>query len=141
MITVTSVGGVVGQPFAEAYCAAKFAVEGWMESLAPVIGKLGVDVSVIEPGAVATEFVANVRAGRDIEALIAEAGDYGPMMLNYIARTEESFRSAQTPPEVAAVVVAALTDDKPRFRYVTSEWADWFTGVKLADRTAPPYRR
>lgn len=35
LITVTSVGGVIGQPFNEAYCAAKFAVEGYMESLAP----------------------------------------------------------------------------------------------------------
>ena len=32
VLTVTSVGGVVGQPFNEAYCAAKFAVEGFMEA-------------------------------------------------------------------------------------------------------------
>ncbi|MFE5588105.1 SDR family NAD(P)-dependent oxidoreductase, partial [Kitasatospora sp. NPDC056531] len=30
VITVTSIGGAVGQPFNEAYCAAKFAVEGFM---------------------------------------------------------------------------------------------------------------
>ena len=33
LVTVTSVGGVVGQPFNEAYCAAKFAVEGFMEEI------------------------------------------------------------------------------------------------------------
>src|SRR6185369_13251407 len=44
VITVTSVGGVVGQPFNEAYCAAKFAVEGFMQSLAPVAATVGVDV-------------------------------------------------------------------------------------------------
>lgn len=60
LITVTSVGGVIGQPFNEAYCAAKFAVEGYMESLAPVAARLGVTVSVVEPGAVATEFVNNI---------------------------------------------------------------------------------
>ena len=43
-------GGVVGQPFNDAYCAAKFAVEGFMESLAPVAATAGVRVSVIEPG-------------------------------------------------------------------------------------------
>ena len=42
LVTVTSVGGVVGQPFNEAYCAAKFAVEGFMESLAPVAATVGV---------------------------------------------------------------------------------------------------
>ncbi len=70
VITVTSVGGVVGQPFNEAYCAAKFAVEGFMESLAPVAATVGVHVAVIEPGPVATEFVNNV--GADVDRLFAE---------------------------------------------------------------------
>src|SRR4051794_24666865 len=48
LITITSVGGVVGQPFNEAYCAAKFAVEGFMESLAPVAAALGVAVCIVE---------------------------------------------------------------------------------------------
>ena len=55
-----SIGGVVAQPFNDAYCAAKFAVEGMMESLAPVAAEFGVDVILIEPGAVATNFVQNV---------------------------------------------------------------------------------
>ena len=42
LLTVSSVGGVVGQPFNEAYCAAKFAVEGFMESLTPVAATQGV---------------------------------------------------------------------------------------------------
>lgn len=75
LLTVTSVGGVIGQPFNEAYCAAKFAVEGFMESLAPVAATVGVTVSVIEPGAVASEFVANV--GLDPQAEAA-AGPYAP---------------------------------------------------------------
>jgi hypothetical protein len=37
ILTVTSVGGAVGQPFADAYCGAKFAVEGFMQSLAVVL--------------------------------------------------------------------------------------------------------
>ena len=78
VITVTSVGGVVGQPFNEAYCAAKFAVEGFMESLAPVAATVGVHVSVIEPGPVTTEFVNNV--GVDVDRLFAEGGDYTPAM-------------------------------------------------------------
>src|ERR1700692_2336459 len=41
VIPATSVGGVVGQPFNEAYCAAKFAAEGFMESLAPVAATVG----------------------------------------------------------------------------------------------------
>ncbi|MEP6650583.1 MAG: SDR family NAD(P)-dependent oxidoreductase, partial [Lapillicoccus sp.] len=74
VVTVSSVGGVVGQPFNEAYCAAKFAVEGFMESLAPVAASVGVRVVVVEPGAVSSEFVANV--GVDLEGLISAAGAY-----------------------------------------------------------------
>ncbi|MBW5480987.1 SDR family oxidoreductase [Streptomyces bambusae] len=132
LITVTSVGGVVGQPFNEAYCAAKFAVEGYMESLAPVARTVGVSVSVIEPGAVATEFVTNI--GLDIEAEIAAAGPYADAMRSYIDVVVGQFMDgAQTPAGAAEAVMEALTADSPAFRIQTTDWARTFTGAKLAD--------
>ncbi|GFH38211.1 SDR family NAD(P)-dependent oxidoreductase [Streptomyces pacificus] len=132
LITVTSVGGVVGQPFNEAYCAAKFAVEGYMESLAPVAASVGVGVSVVEPGAVATEFVNNV--GLDLEAEMAAAGPYAPALDAYVNRTVAQFMNgAQTQDEAAAAVLEALTADDAPFRIQTSEWARDFTGMKLKD--------
>ncbi|MFF4421746.1 SDR family NAD(P)-dependent oxidoreductase [Streptomyces sp. NPDC001549] len=133
LITVTSVGGVIGQPFNEAYCAAKFAVEGYMESLAPVAGAVGVSVSVIEPGAVATEFVNNI--GLDLEARIAAAGPYSDALRHYVERTVGQFlNGAQTPAGAAEAVMEALTADRPAFRIQTSQWARDFTGTKLADQ-------
>ncbi|BBC91408.1 SDR family oxidoreductase [Streptomyces griseofuscus] len=131
VITVSSVGGAVGQPFNEAYCAAKFAVEGFMQSLAPVATTVGVDVTVIEPGAVASEFVANL--GLDVPALLAEAGPYAPALQAYIARTRESFGNAQTPAEAAAPIIDALTAERPPFRVQTSQWARDFVATTLAD--------
>ncbi|GAA2278519.1 MULTISPECIES: SDR family oxidoreductase [Kitasatospora] len=131
VITVTSVGGVVGQPFNEAYCAAKFAVEGFMESLAPVAATVGVDVAVVEPGAVASEFVANL--GLDVPALLAAAGPYAPALEAYVARTRQSFGNAQTPAEAATPIIEALTSDRPAFRIQTSEWARDFVATTLAD--------
>ncbi|MEU6975027.1 SDR family NAD(P)-dependent oxidoreductase [Streptomyces sp. NPDC046371] len=131
VVTVTSVGGVVGQPFNEAYCAAKFAVEGFMESLAPVAATVGVDVAVVEPGAVASEFVANL--GLDVPALLAAAGPYAPALQAYIARTQKSFGNAQTPAEAAAPIIEALSGDRPAFRIQTSAWARDFVAAKLAD--------
>jgi NAD(P)-dependent dehydrogenase (short-subunit alcohol dehydrogenase family) len=131
VITVTSVGGVVGQPFNEAYCAAKFAVEGFMQSLAPVAATVGVDVTVVEPGAVASEFVANL--GLDVATLLAAAGPYGPALEAYIARTRQSFGNAQTPAEAAAPIVDALTAARPPFRVQTSQWARDFVATSLAD--------
>lgn len=132
IVTVSSVGGVVGQPFNEAYCAAKFAVEGFCESLAPVAASLGVRVTVVEPGAVASEFVAN--AGLDPAAVVAAAGPYREVVGRYLDRTMQQFGTgAQDPAEVADVIVATLAADRPPFRVQTSPWSRDFVGTKLAD--------
>ena len=130
LLTVTSVGGVVGQPFNEAYCGAKFAVEGFMESLAPVVAAHGVRVTVVEPGAVASEFVANV--GFD-PAQLEAAGPYAPQLRGYLERTSGAFANAQTSEDAAASIVAVLTADKPAFRVQTSDVARTFSGAKLSD--------
>ncbi|MEY9878284.1 NAD(P)-dependent dehydrogenase (short-subunit alcohol dehydrogenase family) [Streptacidiphilus sp. MAP12-33] len=131
VVTVTSVGGVVGQPFNEAYCAAKFAAEGFLESLAPVTASVGVRVCVVEPGAVASEFVAS--QGLDIPALVAAAGPYGPALASYAARTQAAFAGAQSAADAAATIVTALDAAEPPFRLQTSETARSFVATKLAD--------
>jgi len=134
VITVTSVGGVIGQPFNEAYCAAKFAVEGFMESLAPVAETVGVRVSVVEPGPVATEFVNNV--GVDVAELFAGAGDYEPAMHAYLRHIMAEFadpEAVQTGDDVAGVVLTAMVTDSPAFRHQTSHWSRTFAGYKLSD--------
>ncbi|MFF0155064.1 SDR family NAD(P)-dependent oxidoreductase [Micromonospora sp. NPDC005203] len=129
LVTVSSVGGIVGQPFNEAYCAAKFAVEGYLESLAPLAATTGVRVTLVEPGAVASEFVSNIA----IDAAIAAAGVYGPALRAYLARTGQAFAAAQSPADAAAAVLAVLTDPAPPVRAQTSDGARQFVGVKLAD--------
>ncbi|MEV7776118.1 SDR family oxidoreductase [Kitasatospora sp. NPDC086791] len=130
LLTVTSVGGVIGQPFNEAYCAAKFAVEGFMESLAPVAATTGVSVGVIEPGAVASEFVANVGLPDDA---LEQAGPYAPALSAYLDRTRGAFANAQTAQDVAARIVDQLTADRPAFRLLTSDAARAFAATKLTD--------
>ncbi|MEU9118491.1 SDR family oxidoreductase [Streptomyces sp. NPDC048506] len=131
VITVSSVGGAVGQPFNEAYCAAKFAVEGFMQSLAPLAATVGVDVTVVEPGPVASEFVANQNL--DIPALLNAAGPYAPALEAYFGLRRSVFEGAQTPAEAAAPIVDALTADRPPFRIQTSDWARNFVATTLAD--------
>ena len=132
VVTVSSVGGVVGQPFNEAYCAAKFAVEGFCEALAPVAAAVGVRVSVIEPGAVASEFITN--AGLDAAALVEEAGPYRQTVERYLDRTMRQFGSAaQAADEVADVVIRTLEESAPPFRLQTSDSSRAFVATKLAD--------
>jgi NAD(P)-dependent dehydrogenase (short-subunit alcohol dehydrogenase family) len=130
IVTVTSVGGAVGQPFADAYCGAKFAVEGLMQSLAPVVGAFGVEVSVVEPGAVSSEFSAN--SGE--VAMTVDPGDpYRDLLAAYRKLTAQAFARAQSPAEAAAVVVEAATTASPKFRWQTSRFAAAFAGLSLAD--------
>jgi NAD(P)-dependent dehydrogenase (short-subunit alcohol dehydrogenase family) len=131
LVTVTSVGGAVGQPFSEAYCAAKFAVEGFMQSLAPVAETVGVRVSIVEPGAVASEFVPNI--GLSSADMVAGAGPYAPALGAYLARSGSSFAKAQSSRSAAAEIVAVLTADEPPMRAQTSEAARAFVGASLAD--------
>ncbi|PPH27968.1 SDR family oxidoreductase [Rathayibacter sp. AY1F9] len=134
IVTVSSVGGAIGQPFNEDYCAAKFAVEGFFEALAPVAASVGVHVSLIEPGAVRSSFVENV--GVDAAAMLAQAGPYAPALGAYLDRAASSFSSthAQDPSDVAAVILKTLRDPEPAFRVQTSDWAGDFVGTKLSDR-------
>ena len=131
LITVSSVGGVIGQPFNEAYCAAKFAVEGFMESLAPVAATAGVTVTVVEPGAVASSFVANV--GGDLSRTGPANDPYAGALDAYLARTASAFGSAQSAQSAGETVAALLDGDRPPYRVQTSETARQFVAVKLAD--------
>jgi NAD(P)-dependent dehydrogenase (short-subunit alcohol dehydrogenase family) len=132
LITVGSAYGVVGQPFNEAYCAAKAGVEGYMESLAPVAAEVGVTVSIIEPGPVASSFVQNI--GVDRQAMLAAAGPYAPAFENYLAHIPRMIADAvQTSEEVAETVLRALTDTAPAFRIQTSAFSKEFVAMKLVD--------
>ncbi|EWT02382.1 short-chain dehydrogenase [Intrasporangium oryzae NRRL B-24470] len=128
ILTVTSVGGAVGQPFADAYCGAKFAVEGFMQSLAPVAERFGVWVSVIEPAAVASDFVGNVAR---VEA--DDSDPYAALLAAYLARTAGAFDRAQTAEDAGRAIADAVTSETYRFRWQSSEAATAFVGMSLDD--------
>ena len=59
LIAISSTAGISGQLFCTAYAAAKFGVEGWMESLAPEIAPFGIRTMLVEPGFFRTELLSN----------------------------------------------------------------------------------
>jgi len=135
IVTNTSIGGLIGQPFNDAYCAAKFAVEGFMESLAPVASRLGIHVSIVEPGPVATEFVATVREKLGQTQPTEASAAYTTMRDSYLAASTQVFAMAQTGADVARVMVAAATAEQPHLRYVTSDLVRGIAGRKYVDLT------
>jgi NAD(P)-dependent dehydrogenase (short-subunit alcohol dehydrogenase family) len=127
VVTVTSVGGAVGQPFADACCGAKFAVEGFMESLAVVAERFGVWVSVIEPAAVASDFVANVQRPVAVDDPYAALPDASR------PRSGGAFANAQSAADARAAIAACATAQSYAFRWQTSPGATAFVGMSLAD--------
>lgn len=59
VVTISSTGGISGQAFVSAYSAAKFGVEGWMESLAPEVAPFGIRTMLVEPGFFRTELLTD----------------------------------------------------------------------------------
>ena len=59
VLTISSTAGIAGQMFCTAYAAAKFGIEGWMESLAPEIAPFGIRTMLVEPGFFRTELLSS----------------------------------------------------------------------------------
>ena len=58
LLTISSTAGIAGQMFCTAYAAAKFGIEGWMESLTPEIAPFGIRTMLVEPGFFRTELLS-----------------------------------------------------------------------------------
>ena len=59
LVAISSTAGIAGQVFCTAYAAAKFGIEGWMESLTPEIATFGIRTMLVEPGFFRTELLSN----------------------------------------------------------------------------------
>ena len=132
VITVTSLNGVVALPFSDAYNAAKFAVEGLMESLATVMREFGVYVSVLEPGPVRTAFFANVGGHVDN---VSDDDPYGELINRFNSRMAALGAGGQSAESVADVICEIAADPSPALRYQSSEQSRAFAARKLVDIT------
>ena len=115
-LNVTSIGGRITFPLTSLYHSSKWAVEGFSESLAFELGELGIQVKVIEPGGVATDF-----GGRSMTfALPTELPVYMPMVQKVMAAFQ-SRGPASTAEQIASGIYAAATDGKTQLRYLLGE--------------------
>lgn len=135
IISITSVGGLVGQPFNELYCGAKFAVEGFMEALATYISDaFNIQITCIEPGGIATEFMTSAIKRTAVEGQFA-TGEYAPIFERYLAGNQKRAHEGkeqvyQTGAEVAQVVLDIAQNENPPLRIRTSQWAEDFCALK-----------
>lgn len=135
IINLTSVGGLVGQPFNELYCGAKFAIEGFAEGLAAYVSPaFNIKISNVEPGGIATEFMTSAVNKTSVGGQLA-SGEYLPIFEKYLAGTQQRASEGaaqvyQTGLEVAEVILKVAQDENPPLRVRTSQWAEDFCHLK-----------
>jgi NAD(P)-dependent dehydrogenase (short-subunit alcohol dehydrogenase family) len=130
-VAVSSVSGAVGIPFNDAYCTSKFALEGLLESLHPVVAQHGIHLSVVQPGPVAGDFAHKYGApsGR------TESGPYDEARAKFQAVQDGGYETAQTNEEIAEFLWRVATAEQPALRYQTSDMVARMVGLKLKDLT------
>lgn len=130
IINITSIGGLVGQPFNELYCGAKFAVEGFTEALASYVSEaFNIKFSMIEPGGIATEFMSNAIVKTSNEQGEMVTGEYAPIFQKYIQGAQKRAASGEVSPyqtgkEVADIVLTVVQSENTPLRMRTSQWGE-----------------
>lgn len=115
IVNVSSIAGRWITPGSGWYGASKHALEGLSDGLRLELRRFGIDVVLVEPGLIATEF------GRVAAASLQRSGDwsvYGAMMARVQASWEQVFQGASDPLVVARTIEQALNARRPRARYL-----------------------
>jgi NAD(P)-dependent dehydrogenase (short-subunit alcohol dehydrogenase family) len=125
VVTMSSTAGLVGGEFTSAYAASKFALEGWMESLAPEVAPFGIRTTVVEPGFFRTDL------------LTPESTNYAePSIDDYAERTRQTVTAWKgmnglqggDPAKLADALVQLAELAEPPVRWVAG--ADAVQGVE-----------
>ena len=114
VVTISSTAGIVGGEFTSAYAAAKFGVEGWMESLTPEVAPFGIRTMLVEPGFFRTDL------------LTPESTSYAtPAIEDYRERTEQTItawqgmngRQGGDPAKLATALIQLVGSVEPPLRW------------------------
>ena len=118
IVNITSIGGKIWEPLGGWYHATKFAVEGLSDCLRVEVARFGIDVIVIEPGAIRTEWAGIAREGL---LQMSGNGAYGELAKRHarMLATAETSSLASPPEVVARTIVRAVNARRPKTRYAT----------------------
>jgi NAD(P)-dependent dehydrogenase (short-subunit alcohol dehydrogenase family) len=134
IVNITSIGGKIHEPMGSWYHATKFAVEGLSDCLRMELEPFGIDVVVVEPGAIKTEWSGI--AQRTL-AETSDAGPYAAQARRTAALLAGADNGNSSPPEVVAHAVGrALAARRPKTRYAVGSGATLLLGLRrlLSDR-------
>ncbi|HXC18737.1 MAG TPA: SDR family oxidoreductase [Acidimicrobiales bacterium] len=108
IIVMSSIGGILGIPYQAFYSASKFALEGFVESLAYEVAPFNIQVTLVEPGNFKTDFTAERR-----KVEVVGADPYRVACDKAIAVMESDETNGADPADVARVVEKILRAKNP----------------------------
>ena len=146
IVNLSSMGGKLTFPGGGFYHASKHAVEALSDALRFEVRGFGVDVVVIEPGPIKTQF--GDTAINSINAARSESSPYARFNEVLAAKVREAYegpmgRLALGPEAVAKAIEQAITAKRPRTRYVVTAAARFLLGLRrvLPDRAFDAFLR
>ncbi len=126
IVNVSSVVGRIGFPASPAYISSKFALEGLSESLRFEFAPFGIDVIIIEPGVIKTDFMKNMKMAKKSELDTV----YKDITTKVVSGVKMMAEMGTPPKEVANTIVKAIKDKKPLPRYIVGNDASMFLEAK-----------
>jgi NAD(P)-dependent dehydrogenase (short-subunit alcohol dehydrogenase family) len=134
-INVSSMVGLFGYPTSSVYVATKFAVDGFSESIAYELANFGVQVKLIAPGGITTDF-----AGRSLDTASHEA--YQQLTAKvWEGYSPENVKLFSTAEEIAATIYEAANDGKDQLRYIAGRDAEAIIGERTEIGSEAHYQR
>ncbi|WP_419872462.1 SDR family NAD(P)-dependent oxidoreductase [Candidatus Pristimantibacillus sp. PTI5] len=130
IISISSGAGISGFEFNSAYSASKFALEGWMESLAPEAATFGIHTTIVNPGFFRTEFLTETSS--TYAKLSVE--DYAERRASYMAFfNEQNGQQSGDPNKLAKALLMIASESQPPRRFIAGADAIGIAEQKIFD--------
>lgn len=129
IVNISSGAGRVTTPMLSVYCASKFAVEGFTESLAFELDSQNIRVKIVEPGFIKTPFYERAHKEFAFDPGLEDYKEFSEEMNAFFT----SFGSADnlfSSADVARIIYTAATDETTRLRYVAGPDIEPLLGIR-----------
>jgi short-subunit dehydrogenase len=121
IINVSSLVGRIGLPVSSAYVATKFALEGLSESMRYELNEFGINIILIEPGVIKTNFIENLKTA---DTTLQSESPYAGLVDRISKEFGKMMDNSSSPKLVAEAILQAITSNEPKIRYVVGDDAE-----------------
>jgi NAD(P)-dependent dehydrogenase (short-subunit alcohol dehydrogenase family) len=131
VVTISSTAGFAGYEGGTAYATSKFAVDGWMESLAPEVAPFGIHTTTVNPGFFRTELLTNESTSYARES-IADYAERNRARREFFAGMNGN--QVGDPAKLAQALLTITELEQPPLRFIAGADAIAAAEQKLAER-------